>query len=110
MRAVIASTMRKANVFLIYIVSLSLVLGAVFIRNAVERNGPDPARQARRELVQRHGLTDLCLFTEARYTRHPTQTDFHSPFQDSPLTLEHFPSGSLLPPPPALRKPHARLD
>jgi hypothetical protein len=55
-------------------------------------------------------LTDLCLFTEARYTRHPSQADFHAPFQDSPLALEYFPSGSLMPPPPALKKNHGRPD
>jgi hypothetical protein len=48
-------------------------------------------------------LTDLSLFTEARYTRHPTQADWHSPFQDHPLALEHFPSGSLLRPPASLQ-------
>jgi hypothetical protein len=55
-----------------------------------------------RELVGELGLTDLCLFTEARYTRHPSLTDIHSPFQDSPHSLEHFPSGSLMPPPQSL--------
>lgn len=49
-------------------------------------------------LVKRLGLTDLCLFTEARYTRHPSQADLHSPFQDHPMSLEHFPSGSLVAP------------
>jgi hypothetical protein len=39
------------------------------------------------------------LFTEARYTRHPSQADLHSAFQDHPLALEHFPSGSLITPP-----------
>jgi hypothetical protein len=50
-------------------------------------------------LVQELGLSDLALFTEARYTRHPTQADQHTPFQDHPAALEHFPTGSLLPPP-----------
>lgn len=50
------------------------------------------------EIVARLGLSDLVLFTEARYTRHPTQADLHSAFQDHPLAFEHFPSGSLLPP------------
>lgn len=44
-------------------------------------------------------LTDLCLFTEARYTRHPAMADLHAPFQDHPTGLEHFPSGALVPPP-----------
>jgi hypothetical protein len=53
---------------------------------------------AMRDLVARLGLTDLALFTEARYTRHPSQADLHSAFQDHPLAFEHFPSGSVLPP------------
>ncbi|MDO8933278.1 MAG: hypothetical protein Q7U97_12855 [Rhodocyclaceae bacterium] len=56
-------------------------------------------------LAARLGLTDLALFTEARYTRHPTQADLHSAFQDHPLALEHFPTGSLLPP-----QPHESVD
>ena len=55
--------------------------------------------------VERLELTDLALFTEARYTRHPTQADWFTPFQDHPLALEHFPSGSLLLPPALLRAP-----
>lgn len=43
-------------------------------------------------------LTDLCLFTESRYTRHPSQSDVHSAFQDHPMALEHFPTGSFLSP------------
>lgn len=49
-------------------------------------------------LAARLGLTDLCLFTEARYTRHLSQADLHSAFQDHPLAFEHFPSGSLTAP------------
>jgi hypothetical protein len=51
--------------------------------------------------VRRLGLTDLALFTEARYTRHPTQADRFAPFQDHPGALEHFPSGSVVGPPRA---------
>ncbi len=47
-------------------------------------------------------LTDLCLFTEARYTRHPALGDVHAAFQDHPMALEHFPSGSLVPAPSPL--------
>jgi hypothetical protein len=57
----------------------------------------------RQRLVVQLGLTDLCLFTEARYTRHPSQADLHSPLQDHPLALEHFPSGSLMPAPHSLQ-------
>lgn len=56
----------------------------------------------RLHLVRSLKLTDLCIFTEARYTRHPAMADKHAPFQEHPAALEHFPSGSLLQP---LRKP-----
>ena len=52
----------------------------------------------KRTLVKELGLSDLALFTEARYTRHPSQADRHSAFQDHPGALEHFPSGSLFVP------------
>ncbi|MDD2367456.1 MAG: hypothetical protein PHN84_14990 [Desulfuromonadaceae bacterium] len=41
-------------------------------------------------------ITDLCLVTEARYTRHPAVTDLHAAFQEHPTALEHFPSGSFI--------------
>lgn len=61
-----------------------------------ERRGAEVV--AMRTMAAQFGLTDLALFTEARYTRHPSQADLHSAFQDHPLALEHFPSGSLIPP------------
>ncbi len=48
------------------------------------------------QLVTQLQLTDLCLFTEAGYTRHLSQADLPSAFQDHPLGLEHFPTGSLV--------------
>jgi hypothetical protein len=64
----------------------------------------------KQRLVRRLELTDLCLSTEASYTRHLSQADFHTAFQDHPLSLEHFPSGSILQPPPHLRRTHGQLD
>jgi hypothetical protein len=46
------------------------------------------------------GLTDLCVATEARYTRHPAVTDPMAPFMDHPGAIEHFPTGSFWAPPP----------
>lgn len=40
------------------------------------------------------GLTDLCVATEARYTRHPAVSDPIAPFMDHPGAIEHFPTGS----------------
>lgn len=53
---------------------------------------------ARRELVAVLSLTDLALWTEARYTRHPSMADMFSPFQDHPGAFDHFPAGSLMVP------------
>jgi hypothetical protein len=89
-------------------VLLVLLLGTlVHARHAATRT--ESAARESRTLVARLGLTDLALFTEARYTRHPTQADLHSAFQDHPGALEHFPSGSLLGPPRALLDHHGRL-
>lgn len=44
-------------------------------------------------------LTDPCISTEARYTRHPALSDEIVPFMDHPGAIEHFPSGSFWAPP-----------
>ena len=59
-------------------------------------------REASRNLAEQLGLTDLALFTEARYGRHRSLADLHSAFQDAPMAMEHFPSGSLVAPPSTL--------
>lgn len=91
-----------------------LALSALFVLTFVDAGhlstARAPALTESRSLVTRLGLTDLSLFTEARYTRHPTQTDLHSAFQDHPFALEHFPSGSLLPPPRTLTMDNENLD
>lgn len=62
-------------------------------------------RELRAAMVAEYGLSDLCLFTEARYTRHPSGADLNTAFQDHPMSLGHFPSGSLLGPPEHLMRP-----
>lgn len=83
---------------------------ATFLDAALSRARSAAPLAERTALAARLGLTDLALFTEARYTRHPSQADLHSAFQDHPLALEHFPTGSLLPPPASLLAHHERLD
>lgn len=55
--------------------------------------------------VKRLELTDLALFSEAAYTRHLSMADRFTPFQDSPMTFEHFPSGAVAGPPAHLTRP-----
>ena len=79
---------------------LLAALGVLAGLDATRRSlGAEARFAANRALAGWFVLTDLCLFTDARYTRHPSLADRHSPFQDYPLALEHFPSGSLIPPP-----------
>ncbi|ARJ68198.1 hypothetical protein WV31_16060 [Magnetospirillum sp. ME-1] len=91
--------MRRSDMFLVLVAVMLALFGGSF---AVSSRGVAAARgslAAKAELVEQLGLTDLVLFTEARYTRHPSQADLHSAFQDHPFAMDHFPSGSLLPPP-----------
>jgi hypothetical protein len=102
--------MRKADIFVLFIL-VNLALFSLMGLHARTETRADFARMRQlRHATANLRLTDLCLFTEAGYTRHPSQSDGHMPFQNHPLALEHFPSGSLVMPPEGLRKPHAPLD
>lgn len=93
--------MRKSDSLLIYI-SICLFLFITTFVDASRRRGDAVAvLEQRSNLVRELDLTDLALFTEARYTRNPTQADLHSALQDHPMAMEHFPSGSLYLPPQA---------
>ena len=90
--------MRASDMVLAGLAAGVLALAATWAVSAAWVTADRPALARRAELVERLGLTDLALFTEARYTRHPSQSDRHSAFQDHPFAFEHFPSGSVLPP------------
>ena len=96
---------RKSQVFLSFGAILLFLFFAMFAHARFRRNIDARPLKERRELVGRLELTDLCLFTEARYTRHPGMADLNTPFQDYPMSLEHFPSGSLMIVPPHLKTP-----
>lgn len=89
---------RKANIALV-LLTILLLLFVLTQLDAAWRSR-NVAHAPDRALVRELGLSDLSLFTEARYTRHPSQADRHAPFQDHPAALEHFPSGALLLPVP----------
>jgi hypothetical protein len=82
----------------------------MFVHASFRRDSEVRFIKEKMEMAQRFELTDLCLFTEASYTRHLSQADLHTPFQDSPMSLEHFPSGSIATPPPSLRKINGKID
>jgi hypothetical protein len=88
--------MRKSTLYIGFILFGSGFLAFLlwgFPRIGAERY--EQSLQKTSQLVKELQLTDLCLFTEARYTRHLSQADLFSAFQDHPMSFEHFPSGSL---------------
>ncbi len=102
--------MRKSSLFFVYLAISSLFLAAAFAHAQYQQYRQSPELQENARLVRTLELTDLCLFTEARYTRNPSQADFYAPFQDHPCSLEHFPSGSLIMPNRGNAKNHAFMD
>ena len=99
--------LRNSGKFIAFTATCTLLLLS-FALHAVIRGSTDIST-TNRTLVKELSLTDLCLFTEARYTRHPALTDRHAPFQEHPTAFEHFPSGSLLLPQQiAIGQPNAK--
>ncbi len=96
----------RGSTLALAVLGILVLAGAAAWVHAVWAQPGGAARQEQaRQLVRNVGLTDLSLLTEARYTRHLSQADLHSAFQDGPGALEHFPAGSLVS--PALRHPTA---
>lgn len=83
-------------------IGAGLVVAPMIVADAAAR------RERAAALVGELALSDLALFTEARYTRNPSLADLHTPFQDGPASLEHFPTASLVVAPRGL--PAGRLE
>lgn len=95
--------LRASTIFAAYTALGLLLLAFIAISSSSQSGAARQQQASRRALVKSLSLTDLVLFTDARYTRNPSMADRHTPFQDYPLSFEHFPSGSLIPPPPHVR-------
>ncbi len=94
----------KAKAFLAVTAIQVIALACLFAWSAgVARTRAEEEIPQKQELVQRLELTDMAIWTEARYTRHPSQADFFAPFQDGPSSLEHFPAGSVVSAPKRFR-------
>ena len=94
---------RNADLFAGFLALGVLLVGLMLADAAVSRRLDEGVVRQRRAIVGTLTLTDLCLSTETRSTRHPSLADMHTPFQDHPLALDRFPSGSLMVLPPHLR-------
>ena len=87
--------MRPAHIFVIIISSLLVLDTALYFHVRFQRETVQrPAARLNDIVTAGLGLTDLCLATEARYTRHPAVSDSMAPFMDHPGAIEHFPTGS----------------
>ena len=102
--------MRRYKVFLFCLGVQVLLLGLLFAHAYYRQKAEVPSLWEKSQMVSKFELTDLCLFTEANYTRHLSQADLHTPFQDHPFSFDHFPSGSLLKPPPIIERMNVKLD
>ena len=89
---------RKSGLFFLFMTESALLFGFAFVHTVVQSARNLPRLQQQAQMVEKFDLTDLALCTEARYTRHPSQADRHTPFQDHPVSLEHFPTGSVIGP------------
>jgi hypothetical protein len=96
--------MRKSSVFFYGLACEILVLGLLLTHASFREGAQQESLEEKADLVEALKLTDLCLFTEARYTRHLSQADLNTAFQDHPLSLEHFPSGSFTQPSEIIRQ------
>jgi hypothetical protein len=92
--------MRKSTLFIgLTAVGCLCLAGLIGLYPIVAGKATARRIDGERLIVGRLALTDLCLFTEASYTRHPNLADRFVPFQDHPMAASHFPSESLLGPP-----------
>ncbi len=84
-----------------WVISLLLLAGLVgWGHIALHR---DTRIAGERKLVQALHLTDFCLATESRHTRHISLPEPIAPFQDVPGYLDHFPTSTFFWPPPQAR-------
>ncbi len=97
--------MRYSTFFFSLVFIGILAFGLLLNQAAQQATASNLTIAAKAGLVRTLQLTDLCLFTEARYTRHLSQADLNTPYQDHPLSLEHFPSGSFTQPTIAAKSP-----
>jgi hypothetical protein len=91
--------MRPSKVLLIVVTALVLAVAGLALDGGRLR-ADQRARQPLLDIAAAGlGLSDLCVATEARYTRHPAASDRLVPFMDHPGAVEHFPTGSFWAPP-----------
>jgi hypothetical protein len=102
--------LRKSDIFFLVILGNGLLLVLLLFQAHFRIQADLPGLKQVGGIVRNLAITDLCLSTEAGYTRHLSQSDRHSPFQTHPLALEHFPSGAILGPPDVVKRANGQVD
>lgn len=95
---------QKSRSFLLFIAVLTALVGVMLLHASIRREMDKTLLNQKSEVVGHLGITDICIFTDARYTRHPSMADYATPFQDYPLSIDHFPSSSFMDVPPHLNR------
>jgi hypothetical protein len=93
----------KHRILIGFVLFEFLILLFLFAYGQMSINGRMDEIVYKKTLVRNLMLTDFAIWTEARYTRHPSQADLFTPFQDFPSSIEHFPAGSILAPPDIIK-------
>jgi hypothetical protein len=83
------------KIYLTFIFILLLTI-ALFICKSQEVQNNSAQNNSHAILAAHFLLTDLCLSTESRHTRHLSQPELIAPFQDAPGYLDHFPSSTFI--------------
>lgn len=93
------STKRPVHYLVLLLITLCLIDASLYFFSMHRREQLGNNAHLFDVVTSALGLTDLCVSTEARYTRHPAVSDPVVPFMDHPGAVEHFPTGSFWVPP-----------
>ncbi len=91
--------MRKSLAFSLFVFLCLMTILLLGVTSEINVSSFKSASRDLDEITSTLKLTDISFSNDARYTRHPSQADVFSAFQDYPGSIEHFPSGSVTPPP-----------
>ncbi len=84
---------------LVLVAAETAIAATLAVTGSLRYRKQQRTREFNRLVVRELGLTDLALSSGTGYTRHPSQADRFAPHNEHPAAFEHFPAGSVLPPP-----------
>jgi hypothetical protein len=90
---------RPSHLLFLLLTALLFIDGGLYLYRENSLARQTAAEQMQIIVTAGLGLTDLCVATEARYTRHPAISDRAVIRMDHPGAIDHFPTGSFWAPP-----------